>query len=173
MHCSCTLVVLGYLNLALSFQLFKQEVVTSRNVVVFVGIETPYSIFSRECLLLQQFKDFLLIGDGVVAHYQAFVHANWLVLLKPGMSPNVSNFKTLLRVSVQYLFHQVLRILTHKARNLELPTENLLVELGGVRIFEGEVATDECEHDNPATPNVYVGSEILFACNHLRGCIAW
>jgi hypothetical protein len=98
-------------------------------MVVLVRIETANCILFLEAFVVEHVKDLLLIGDLVIANYQTFVHADWLMDLKPRMLSNLFNLQSLFRVCVQNLLQKVRGMLAYKTGDLELSLEDLFVKL--------------------------------------------
>jgi len=141
-------------------------------VIVLVCIKTPDSVLFLEAFLFQHVQNLLLIWYLVIAHNKTLIYAHGLVELKPWILTDVLNFETFFRVCVQHLLKHFLSIAADKARYLEFSTQNFLIKLRCVRVFEGQEATDQGKHDDATTPNVDICAKIFFASYHFRSGIA-
>lgn len=70
------------------------------------------------------------------------------MLLVPGVIPDLFNGESLLWISVQNSEEQTPCIITDKARNVKVSIHNLLVQDGGVSIFEREEPAYHCIEDD-------------------------
>ena len=82
-----------------------------------------------EAFGVEHIEDLLLVRDLVIAYDQTFVHADWLMDLKPRMLSNLFNLQSLFWVSVQDLLQEVGCVLAYKAGDLELSLEYFFIEL--------------------------------------------
>ena len=64
------------------------------------------------------------------------------------MLSDVFYFVPLFWISVQYFRYEVLGVLGNEFWKLKVGIKNLFVELAGVWVFKGQVATDKCKQDD-------------------------
>lgn len=90
----------------------------------------------------------------------------------PGVAADVQDGETLGRVGFQDALDKTLAVLGEEVREQELAMDDLLIEIGGVLVIEGEVATDEGEEDDASAPEVNHEGIVLLALDHFGGGIA-
>jgi hypothetical protein len=69
-------------------------------MVVLVGIQAPYGVFSLKALSFEQQKYLFFVWDLTVTHNETLVYADWLVNLKPRMALYVTDRVTLCWLSI-------------------------------------------------------------------------
>lgn len=70
------------------------------------------------------------------------------------MTPHILNPEPLLGIHFQYLRQEALKPLPDILRQLVLSEFDLVVEVGGVGVFEGEIAAHHSEEDDAGGPDV-------------------
>jgi hypothetical protein len=149
-------------------------------IVVFVLQQSFLRLLLPEVvLLLQQVQDLPIHWDLVHSNddsltkssVKALVALYWH-LIEPSMFPDITDGVPPVRISAENTLEQVSSFFRHKLGNLEISLQDLLIQLGCVRVFKGQVSTDECEHDDSTTPDIHIGAQVPLARNHLRSSIA-
>lgn len=95
-----------------------------------------------------------------------------LIQLVPGMVPDLFHANSRVRISVEDLGDEVLRIFREELRHAVVCVKNFLVEIARFLILEGEVATEHGIEDHTTAPQITFQSVVLLACDHLRRCVA-
>ena len=159
-------------DLAKLFMSLKQQVVWSCHMIMFVGVDTFYSVIFLEVILDQEIQD--LDIDGNLRKTDKNSTSDFLMrdLVEPRVLPNVRDLKALFWVSIKNICNEISWILWHKLRNSIISIEDFLVEICCVGVFEGKVTANHRKKDYTTAPNVHVGTQISLSSYHLRGCIA-
>lgn len=76
---------------------------------------------------------------------EPLIFADWLITFEPRMSLDLLRSESLIRVSLHNPVEKILAITRDAFRHLELSTENFLIELVCIFVFEGQVAGDHCK----------------------------
>jgi hypothetical protein len=90
-----------------------------------------------------------------------------LDLLKPGMPSNISDRKTIIRISVKNLLYQIFTLITHKLRDLIVSVQDLLIQVRCLGIFKWKISTYHCEQYNSWTPNICLQTIVSLTGYHL------
>lgn len=93
-------------------------------------------------------------------------------LIKPCVLPYIRYLIPLLRICVQYVLYQVARLRRYKFGDCVVAIQDFLVQIGCIRVFEGEIAADHREENDTTAPNVNVRAEVALPCNHLWRSVA-
>lgn len=109
---------------------------------------------------------------NIVFSYSDTLILNSFDLVEPIMSSYVLDCVPLYWVSIQNLLDQVLAVTGDKPWYQIVAVEYLLVQLIGVRIFEGQIATGHRIKDNATAPNIRDQAMVSLSSNHFRSCIA-
>ena len=152
--------------------LFQQQVVSSGDVVVFVGFDAPGRIFQIELELAQFGQDALVDGHAMIPDHYPTVEGDIRYLLAPRMGVNFLKRKPFGGIHVQDLLQQIFEMVGNEIGQHILARKDLFVKLGSVVVLEGEVATDHGEEDDAAAPDVDFEPVILFAGDHFGGGVA-
>ncbi len=164
-----------------SLILLVQQVIHCRHIIVFIIQQAFLGILLPETvLLLQQIQYLPVHWYRIHSNYYSLPESPvkplivlYRHLIKPPVFPNIADGVSPFGVGAEDAFKEVRTVLGDELRNLEVSLQYLLVELGGIWILEGQVPTDEGEHDDAATPDIHIRTEIPLAGNHLRSGIAW
>lgn len=138
-------------------------------MVVFVGLDALSRVVLVDGkLALHPVENVAIDGYWVNANLDAFEVALALGQFEPGMLANLLDGVPLLRIRVQNAVEEVLGFVGNVIWRLEVSRQDLLVQVGRVRVFERQEAAYECKQDDAARPNIHVGAVIFLTGNHLR-----
>ena len=132
----------------------QQKVVDGRHLIVLVPIETGRGVVLLEPIPLEVAQQRGFYRNLIFAHNQSLVGAHRLVLLVPVMLLDLLGSQSLVWVRLHDLVEQVLARFRYPLWHLELPTEDLLVELVRVFVFEWQVSSNHGEQDHTTGPYI-------------------
>jgi len=158
----------GRRQLTLLYQTLLEQVVNSRNLVVFVPIQALRRIVFLEAIALEVAKQGGLDGNLILPDDQTLTFAHRLVGLVPGVLFDLRRCQPLVRVRLQNLINEVDALWGEPFGHLKLAAQDLLVQLGSRLVFEGQVARDHGEQNDTAGPDVHARAIVLQAVDHFR-----
>ena len=140
-------------------------------MVVFVVEQTLLGVVPFESVLLfQQTQDLPAHWDHVHSDYQPLLRRRRCVhLVEPTVSADVRHCVPLHWVRAQDALEEVNGVFRYEFRNLEVAFEDLLVQVGGVRVFKGQVPAYQSEQNDAAAPHVHIGPVVPLSGYHLWG----
>lgn len=157
---------------ALLDDLFEKKVITGRNVIVFIGLDAFTSVMLVDSILyLHGVKNCIIDRHWVDANLDSFELAFTFYYFEPRVLPDLVDGVPLLGVCVEDAVEEVLGVVRHPLRRLEVGTQDLLVQVGGVRVLKGQISTDKREEDDTTRPNIDVGSIVLLSGDHFWSSI--
>lgn len=163
---------LSFVDETLLISLLQLEVITRRYVVMLVCVDALEHVIFLEAELDQFIQDDSVDGDLGETDKDPSCDSRQDNCSVPSMLPNVSNSMSLLWVSVQNTAHHVSGVLRDELRDLEVATQDLLIQVARVRVFKWQVAADEGEKDDTNGPYVNMRSMVALACDHFRCGVA-
>ena len=140
---------------ALLDDLFEKKVITGRNVIVFIGLDAFTSVMLVDSILyLHGIKNCIIDRHWVDANLDSFEFAFTFYYFEPRVLPDLVDGVPLLGVCVEDAVEEVLGVVRHPLRRLEVGTQDLLVQVGGLLVLKGQVAAEHGVQHDAAAPNV-------------------
>lgn len=132
------------------------EVVDGGDLIMLVIINALLCKIWLVAELLEHFQNLGLSRYVVFSDDQALVFADGLMNLEPPMLSDICSVISGLRVSVKYLPKKIRGFVRNELGQTKVTLQNLLVQLGSVRVFKRQVPADHGIKDNTTTPNIYL-----------------
>ena len=154
--------------------LLHEQVVDSDAVVVPVALQVLPSLFRVLVVVLELAEHLRVDWYCVLPHLDAVDTPNALLggLQEPRMIFDVPQLHPPLRIGGQQSLDEVAGAASDKLGQSVVARDDLLVELRGVGVLEGQVAADHGEEHDPAGPDVGVEAQVLLARDHLGRGVA-
>mmetsp|Transcript_8808 Transcript_8808/g.28374 ORF Transcript_8808/g.28374 Transcript_8808/m.28374 type:complete len:234 (-) Transcript_8808:396-1097(-) len=92
---------------------------------------------------------------------------------KPAVPPDLWDGDALQRVHNEHSRDEILNVVRHVAGQSEDATLDLLEQVGDVLVVKGERAAEQGVKDDPARPDVHLGTRVELARDDLRRRIVW
>ena len=163
----------GLADAALAHELLQQQVVGGGGVVVPVGLDALAGEAVVEAQLDRRLEDLLVDGNAVVTDNQALRTGLRRSRVPPPVLADVLDPVPLDGVDGEDVGKHVLGVLGERLGDLVLAGEDLLVELGGLGVFEGQAAAEHRVEDDAAAPDVHHdGLVAVLALDHLGRGVA-
>lgn len=125
--------------------LFQQQIISCGDMIVLVGFDATLGVLNIKIKLFEFLQDVLVDRNAMKSNHNPAVQGDTFTLFTPFMTVNLLQSISFGWVYVEDFLKQVSELLRHKLRKHVLTRQNLLVELGGVTVFEGQISTDHCE----------------------------
>jgi len=126
--------------------LFEDQVVSGSDSVMLVGLEALASVVNVDVVLLELLQNVDIDRGGVNPYLRPwYLWQGLLLQVEPWVLQDLWDRDSLVGVRRQYPADQVLCLSREEIGHVEVRREDLFVQIARVRVFEGQVASQESE----------------------------
>lgn len=141
-------------------------------MVVLIGLDAfPRILLVDSVLILHRVENGAIDRHRVHADLDALKVALTWYHFEPRVLSDLVDGVPLFGVRVEDAVKEVLGVFRDPLGRLKVSTEDLLVQVGRIRVLKRQISTDKCEEDDAAGPDVDVGAIILLSGNHFWSCV--
>lgn len=169
---------------------FTQEIVNRGNFVVFICFNTLSCVFKIDIEVTKLLKQSLVNLFFMLKVTRAFrmetskkyrnervldINSLWKALDEkriPWMGFYLRDCESFCWVSCENRLQKISGILRDELRDRKFTTHDFVVQDRRIRILERKIPTNQCEHNDSTTPNIYAYSLVLLARYHFWSSVA-